>query len=61
MARKPKLGTGARFKALKGKLSGKFGAKRAGAIAAAAGRNKYGKTRFQRLAIKGRAHKTGGK
>lgn len=50
---KPKLGSGARFKALKKKLASK-GAKSPGALAAYIGRKKYGKSRFQKLAAKGR-------
>jgi hypothetical protein len=50
---KAKLGTGARFKALKGKLAAK-GAKNPGALAAFIGRKKYGKTRFQKLSAKGK-------
>ena len=53
MAKKPKLGSGARFKALKGKLA-KKGAKNPGALAAWIGRKKYGKAKFQKLAAKGR-------
>jgi len=45
---KPKLGTGARFKALKHQLANK-GAKDPGALAAWIGRRKYGKKRFQKL------------
>lgn len=54
---KPKLGTGARFKALKKKLA-KKGARTPGALAAWIGRKKYGKARFQKLAAKGRKKKT---
>lgn len=50
---KPKLGSGARFKALKKKLAGK-GVRNPGAVAAFIGRKKYGKARFQKLAAKGR-------
>jgi hypothetical protein len=50
---KPKLGTGARFKALKNKLSAK-GAINPAALAAWIGRKKYGKTKFQKLAAKGK-------
>lgn len=54
MARKKaKLGSGKRFKALKSKLSRK-GVKNPGAVAAAIGRKKYGKKKFQGLAAKGR-------
>ena len=50
---KPKLGSGARFKVLKKKLT-KKGAKSPGALVAFIGRKKYGKARFQKLASKGR-------
>ena len=48
-----KLGTGARFKALKGKLA-KKGAKNPAALAAFIGRKKYGKKKFQGLSAAGR-------
>ncbi len=51
--RKPKLGTGARFAALKRKLAAK-GVDNPAALAAYIGRKKYGKERFQQLAAKGR-------
>jgi len=51
--KKAKLGTGARFKALKGKLA-KKGAKKPGALAAWIGRRKYGAKRFAKLSAKGR-------
>ncbi len=44
---KAKLGTGARFKALKKKVGSP-------ALAAWIGRKKYGKSRFQKLAAKGK-------
>jgi hypothetical protein len=53
MARKAKLGSGKRFASLKRKL-GKRGAKNPGALAAAIGRKRYGKKRFQAMAAKGR-------
>jgi len=53
MAKKPKLGSGARFKALKGKLA-KKGARSPGALAAWIGRKKYGKKRFAKLSAKGK-------
>ena len=56
MARKPKLGTGARFRALVRKLRAR-GAKNPRALAAYIGRKKYGKKRFQQLAAKGRKRK----
>ena len=52
---KAKLGSGARFKALKGKLMKKGkSAEDAEAIAASVGRKKYGKAKFQKLAAKGK-------
>ena len=53
MAKKPKLGTGVRFKSLTKKLA-KKGAKNPKALAAFIGRKKYGKKKFQKLATKGR-------
>lgn len=53
MAKQPKLGTGARFKALTAKLK-KQGVKDPKALAAAIGRKKYGKKKFQAMAAKGR-------
>lgn len=53
---KAKLGSGARFKALKKKLAGK-GASNPGALAAYIGRKKFGKSRFQKLAAGGRKKK----
>lgn len=51
--RKPRLGSGARFKALKGKLAAK-GARNPGALAAYIGRKKYGKSRFAKLSAGGK-------
>jgi len=56
MAKKAKLGSGARFKALKKKLA-KKGAKTPGALAAYIGRKKYGKKRFAKLSAKGKKKK----
>jgi hypothetical protein len=54
-AKKPKLGSGERFKALSSKIQ-KAGKSKdaADAIAAAIGRKKYGKAKFQKLAAKGK-------
>lgn len=52
-AKKPKLGSGERFKALAKDLKGK-GVKDPAAVAAAIGRKKYGKEKFQDLAAKGK-------
>lgn len=49
-----KLGTGARFAALKSKIAKRGGVRDPGAVAAAIGREKYGKARFQKMAAKGR-------
>jgi hypothetical protein len=50
---KPMLGTGERFKQLKGELAAK-GSRTPGALAAWIGRRKWGKARFQKLAAKGK-------
>lgn len=56
MAKKkaPKLGSGKRFAALKGKLAKQKGVTNPGALAAAIGRKKYGAERMGKLAAKGR-------
>jgi hypothetical protein len=51
--RKPKLGSGKRFKSLKGKLSRK-GVRNPGALAASIGRKKYGKKKMAKMSAKGR-------
>jgi hypothetical protein len=51
---KAKLGTGARFAALKGKLVARPGVTDPGALAAAIGRKKYGAKKFAGLAAKGK-------
>lgn len=51
---KAKLGSGARFKALKGKIARKGGVRDPGAVAASIGRKKYGTKRFQQLAAAGK-------
>ncbi len=55
-AKKPRLGSGQRFKALKGKLK-KKGAKNPAALAAYIGQKKYGKAKMSKLAAKGRRKK----
>lgn len=50
---KARLGSGKRFASLKNKLARK-GVRNPAAVAAAIGRKKYGKKRFQKLAAKGR-------
>lgn len=52
MAQKPKLGSGARFRKLKSSLAGDV--RDPGAVAASAGRKKYGAARFAKLGAKGR-------
>jgi hypothetical protein len=52
-AKKPKLGSGARFKKLSAQLAAK-GVRDPKALAAAIGRKKYGKKKFQSLAKKGK-------
>lgn len=47
-------GGGGRFEALKKKLSRKKGVKDPGALAAAIGRSKFGKGKFQSMAAKGK-------
>ena len=56
LAKKPKLGTGARFKALKGKLAAK-GTKDPAALAAWIGRKKFGAKKFAKLSLKGKGGK----
>jgi len=51
--RKPPLGSGERFRQLKGKLA-KKGARTPGALSAWIGRKKWGKRKFQELSAKGR-------
>ena len=51
---KAKLGSGARFKALKAKIAARGDVKDAGAVAAMIGRKKYGAAKFQKLAVAGR-------
>lgn len=53
MAKKPQLGSGARFKALKNKLT-RRGVKNPGALAASIGRKKFGAKRFAKLSAKGK-------
>jgi hypothetical protein len=50
----PKLGSGARFAALKSKLGHEKGVRNPAALAAAIGRKKYGKAKFQSLSAKGK-------
>ena len=54
MAQKPKLGTGARFAALKRRLAAREGVEDPEALAAWIGRKKYGAKRYAQLAAMGR-------
>ena len=54
---KAKLGSGARFKALEGKLSKRPGVTNPGALAAYIGREKYGAKKMSSMAAKGRKGK----
>lgn len=51
---KAPVGQGGRFAALKAKIAKSKGVKDAGAIAAKIGREKYGNTKFQKMAKKGK-------
>lgn len=51
---KPKLGSGARFKKLKSKLSKEKGVTNPGALAAAIGRKKYGNKKMSKMAANGK-------
>ena len=53
-AKKPKLGTGKRFSALKSKLASRPGVRNPGALAAYIGRKKFGSAKFAKLSAKGR-------
>ena len=52
--KKAKLGTGARFKALKKSLSGQKGVTNPGALAASIGRKKYGARKMAKMAASNR-------
>jgi hypothetical protein len=54
--RKPKLGSGARFRSLKRKVARK-GVRNPAAVAAAIGRKKYGKRKMAKMAAAGRRRK----
>lgn len=54
---KAKLGSGKRFAALKAKIAKQGNVSNPAAVAAAIGRKKFGKSRFQKLAAKGRRGK----
>lgn len=61
MAKSMKVGGGGRFAALKRKIASRGNVRDPGAVAAAIGRKKYGKGRFQKMAARGkrRAHRRG--
>lgn len=54
--RKPKLGSGARFRAV-ARAAKKSGARNPNAVAAAVGRRKYGKRKMQKMAAAGKRRK----
>lgn len=56
MAKKPPLGSGARFKAVE-ESARKSGASNPAAVAAAVGRKKYGQKKMTQLAEKGKRDK----
>lgn len=56
MAKKPRLGSGARFKAIEEKAA-KSGAKNPAAVAASVAIKKYGKSKLEKLAHAGKARK----
>lgn len=56
--KQPKLGSGARFKALKGKLAKKKGVTNPGALAAAIGRKKYGAKKMASMSAAGRRRRS---
>jgi hypothetical protein len=55
--RKPKLGSGARFKRLTRSLAGRKNVRNPKAVAAAIGRKKYGKKRMAKMSAAGRRRK----
>ncbi len=52
--KKPKLGSGARFRALEAKIAAKGKVSNPAAVAASIGRKRWGKARFQALSAAGR-------
>lgn len=58
MAKKPKLGSGGRFKACVSKVSKRKGVKDAKAICASIGRKKYGAKKMAQMAAAGRKRKS---
>jgi hypothetical protein len=57
MAKKAKLGSGARFKSLEKSIASRGGVSNPAAVAASIGRAKYGAKRFAKLSAKGRRGK----
>ncbi len=55
---KPKLGSGARFAAIKARLAEQKGVYDPEGLAAWIGRKRYGNKKFQQLALKGRLRKS---
>ena len=55
MAKKPPLGSGARFRSLEHELARRGGVKDPAAVAASIGRAKYGEKRMESMAEKGRS------
>jgi hypothetical protein len=55
--RKPKLGSGKRFKSLKGKLA-RRGVRNPGALAASIGRKKYGAKKMAKMSAAGRRRRS---
>lgn len=53
-AKKPKLGSGKRFAALKAKIAARGNVKNPGAVAAAIGRKRWGNKRMAKMAAAGR-------
>lgn len=58
MAKKPKLGSGARFKALSKSIAARGNVSDPDAVAAAIGRNKYGAKKMASMAAAGRRRKS---
>jgi hypothetical protein len=56
--KKPKLGSGKRFKELEKKIAAHGGAKNPRAVAAAIGIRKYGEKKMHELAMKGKKRKS---
>ena len=61
MAKPMKLGGGGRFAKLEKSIAAKGGVKDPAAVAAAVGRKKYGKKKFQQMATAGRKRAKKGK